>query len=335
MGVTPLSHHDILTYVGPFSRAGRQVDLALTQRDERLIAFKRVDRSVDLEPAGSIALTEHLTLSLAKATPQLTRTLETADGLRVTLTARDANMDKLLERILAVSPNTHFRLVEGLLIGDSLRCPDDASEPPVLRESRVNIGPAHLHLDARTVGSEPMTVRLTCRDREADFAPPDDLLAVLGRYWSVLETRDEYYKFTLNVPGRQPKRSRVARTRFERTAAHLQHVFTLRPEQYHETFRAERWKVWRRRLIPLGVIVAMLGALPFLGGGVLAGEKGFTPLAISLPNILFVLFMYVSRHEIPTIGVPPFPQPLDTAAWTPASGKPGTEQTRHESISHG
>lgn len=38
--VQPFTHHDILTLVEPFSRAGLQEDLAARQRQERRLAFK-------------------------------------------------------------------------------------------------------------------------------------------------------------------------------------------------------------------------------------------------------------------------------------------------------
>ena len=42
----PLTHHDIIALVEPFSRQGRQVDLAGSDRTARKLLFKPVERMV-------------------------------------------------------------------------------------------------------------------------------------------------------------------------------------------------------------------------------------------------------------------------------------------------
>ena len=44
MSAPPLTHHEILALAAPFARAGWQVDLAASQRAERRIAFRPLER---------------------------------------------------------------------------------------------------------------------------------------------------------------------------------------------------------------------------------------------------------------------------------------------------
>ena len=44
MAAPPLTHHDILGLIEPFSRRERHVDLAASDRAERLLRFKPIDR---------------------------------------------------------------------------------------------------------------------------------------------------------------------------------------------------------------------------------------------------------------------------------------------------
>ena len=54
--MNPLTHHEILALVAPFSERGRQVDLTRTDRTDRRLAFK------SLEPAAGSDLREELVL---------------------------------------------------------------------------------------------------------------------------------------------------------------------------------------------------------------------------------------------------------------------------------
>ena len=97
----PLTHHQILGLVAPFTRAGLQVDLAASQRLERRLAFRPVQHAaVDgVHPA----LTETLWLDAADdSRHKLSRVLTGPDGLDATLDAEGADAGALLTRLAAV-----------------------------------------------------------------------------------------------------------------------------------------------------------------------------------------------------------------------------------------
>ena len=101
MQQTPLTHHDIIELILPFTRRGRHVDLNLSQRQDRRLAFKPVDH------AGGNAdlpdLRETLQLEgLASGSWRLTRTLTAPCGLQASVQALGRQLDDLLARIEAV-----------------------------------------------------------------------------------------------------------------------------------------------------------------------------------------------------------------------------------------
>lgn len=324
--MTPLSHHEILRHVGPFAKASRHVDLARSDRASREITFKPVAHTVTLEVMGPVRVTERLRLDLSRPVPRLWRTVSIADGpsengVEATLSARGEDLEVLLERILCVPVASHFRIADGALIADSYRCPEDPELPLVLRESRAHVDGFEVVLDARTVVGEPLTGTLTSLEPNARHSLPEDLVAVLGHAWSVLTERDHGWTFLLRVPAREPRRSKMTLARFEQTVRHLADALTNGPAAFHTAHKSARWRVWLRRLSPLVIIIAMLGSLPLLDRFVFDENTSMHPLALGLPNLLILAFLYLSRHEMPSIGIPPLPRPLKPDAWSPTDRK--------------
>ena len=79
----PLTHHQILGLVGPFTRSGRQVDLAASDRLARRLHFRPVLHAAS---ARTPVLTETLQLERHDSGKhRLTRVLAQRDGLQATL----------------------------------------------------------------------------------------------------------------------------------------------------------------------------------------------------------------------------------------------------------
>ena len=118
MAAPPLTHHDILALVEPYSRAGRQLDLAASDRIARRLLFKPVDHAAT--ESGTPALRESLQLeSLGTGTCRLTRTLSDGRGLSATLEALGSAPAALLDQIDAVPPAHQFRSGPGYRIARS------------------------------------------------------------------------------------------------------------------------------------------------------------------------------------------------------------------------
>ena len=283
-----------------------------------MLLFKPFEHPA-LAASGPGELIEQLRLDLSESAAHLRREVRTRDHLLAALEATGNDLAELLDRILGVSPETHFRLVESTWIADSYRCGETATEPLKLLESKAHVHGFEVALDARTVAGEPMTITMTPSDPQAQVTLPADLVAVLGIPWKVMRHREGCWKLLLKVPTREPTCTTVALQRFERAVAHLEQVLGEPPEAFHRSFRSARWRVWARRLAPVAIGVAMLGSLPLIDRFILTDEVSMNPLIFGIPNMLIILFIYISRHEMPTFELPPFPRPLAPDAWVPAA----------------
>ena len=98
MASTPLSHHDILALVEPFTRRGRHVDLPASDRLERRLRFKPVEHAGGT--SGEPALLDTLQLdSFESGGFRLTRTLSRCDSLQATLQVSGPDPAALLAQV--------------------------------------------------------------------------------------------------------------------------------------------------------------------------------------------------------------------------------------------
>ena len=90
MPTPPLTHHQILGLVEPFTRSGRQVDLPASDRLARRLHFKPVQHAAS---GSTPALTETLQLECHESgNHRLTRVLQVADGPGATLQAMGTDL---------------------------------------------------------------------------------------------------------------------------------------------------------------------------------------------------------------------------------------------------
>ncbi len=114
----PLTHHDILSLVEPFSRRGRHVDLLASNRVERRLLFRPIEHRD--QATSSLNLRETLQLDNPEpGTFVLTRTLRLASGLRALLQATGPHPGELLARIETIPLPSQFRSGPGFLIAHS------------------------------------------------------------------------------------------------------------------------------------------------------------------------------------------------------------------------
>jgi hypothetical protein len=120
--VVPLTHHEILALMAPFSRRGLHADLAASEREQRRLAFKP-----DVMPADDtrpVALTSSLCLEAAPAGDRpgkhrLIRRVRDASGLESTLSADGADLERLLEQLQQVPVERQFVFHEGIPVARS------------------------------------------------------------------------------------------------------------------------------------------------------------------------------------------------------------------------
>ena len=107
MSTAPWSHHEILTRVEPFTRQGRRVDLAASDRAARQLKFKPV---VHPATAPLPAFTESWQLDgLSDGRYRLTRTLSLDGGLQATLETEGEDVATLQAEIDTVPPQRQLQ----------------------------------------------------------------------------------------------------------------------------------------------------------------------------------------------------------------------------------
>lgn len=308
MARTPLTHHDIMLAVAPFTRAGRRVDLGASDRAARRIAFAACEREGEGAESGvreslSVEVGERGGLTL---THVLVR--ERVPAARCVAEGDDAQA--LLARLDAFPPARQFRAGPGYAIAFSHRL-ESATGIAMLEAAEARIGAVILKLTMTRVTGVPANLEIV--DAEgAGLELTEDLLAVQGWAWARLTRHSTHWTSVLRLAGAGEKRARDAEAKFERTAAHLAAVLAEPPAAFHRRCRAARLRVFLRRGTPLvvaGLLIAGAAAVPALG---LAQDSPFRMLIFNAPPLLMVLFF--SMREVPRIEIPPWPR-MPAPAW--------------------
>lgn len=323
MSQAPLTHHEILTIVAPFTRSGRRLDTGASDRADRCLRFQARQRS-------DVPLSLEETLQLENPDPdryRLTRMLAHPAGLVAQLEIEGPDPAILLAAIDAVPAERAFVSGPGFLLAQSHRLtieslasplrasPPDLSALLILTGAEVRLG------DLRLILAEPtrLGVRVGFELRAtsgAEIAMPDDLMAVLGRDWSPLRRDADVWRGTLRLRGKDPARSRRAEHALTAGALHLATTFAEPPARFHERCVAARWVVVLRRALPLLACFALIGAAALVPRLHLAENSGLRMLIFNAPPILMMLFFCM--RELPRIEVPPLPRRSRDAQWRAA-----------------
>jgi hypothetical protein len=301
----PLTHHQIIGLVEPFTRRGRHVDLAASNRIERRIVFKPTLHT------GPPALRD--TLELENPYDDhfvLTRRLQRGDSdLHARLTAEGRDAGELLQRIEAIAPKRQFSAAPGSMTGLSFRL--DA-EQLILTEATTQFSGYTLHTRVPRVKSMAAEFELSAPAASA-VTLPEDLLAVIGWDWSPLRARKDGWTGKVRLRGKEPRRSASAEAKLARTVQHLVTTLSQPPTTFHAQHTRARWGAALRRGIPLLTALGMIGGVSMLPRAAL---DDFSPLRMMLFNIpTLLLALAFSMQEMPRFEIPPWPRRLDDSAW--------------------
>lgn len=332
----PLTHHDILALVEPFTRSGHQLDLAASDRIQRCLVFKpRISSGsatattqnssiLSPVPTDALALTDTLALDcLAADNFVLKRTLTHPDGLVATLVIKGADTASLLANVEAIDPHAPFRSGEGWQMACSYRLEPRRSasqasgtSPPaskpgmLLTNAVVQAAGLSLLLKMPAVTGYPAELELTAT---AALDLPDDLLQVLGRDWARLMRGAKSWKSTLRIRGKEPARTLLAQDKLEAAARHVALTLSQPPASFVRQQAGARWRVAARRSVPMLTLVGLvLGSLavPYLG---IAPDSVYWMLIFNAPPLL--LLWGFSLREMPNFALPRPPKRLTAASW--------------------
>ncbi|WP_020507568.1 hypothetical protein [Lamprocystis purpurea] len=321
MSDNPLTHHEILTLVEPFSRSGRQLDLAASDRPERRLVFK--PREYPPKTLFGPTLTETLVLENPRSDLyRLVRNMHIPSGETATLRIEGSDPANLVERLDRIATQVHFQVCRGVTIARSYRLiynPSSVRGVPgqdnlVLNEAKADLGNIELTLDAGIGTRGPAEVHLTAKPEQV-FAPPDDLLAVLGWSWRPLRPIKNGWRSLLRLPASEPKRTPALEQKLVQTVDHLALTLAEPPARFHQRFPVARWICVTRRLTGILVVVGLVAAGPLIMFMDLAPGSIWRFLAFHSPPFLMIGFFMVK--ELPLMRPPRIPSPPPATAWVP------------------
>jgi hypothetical protein len=328
MSAPPLTHHEILELAAPFTRRGRHVDLAASNRLERRLEFKPPAGTPSPARLPSSAWRESLQLeSFGTGTFRLTRVLsqpsERANGVaQARLQAMGPDPGELLARVEAFAPERQFDVGSGFLIARSYSLETAGRGGPavaVLTDASVEVEGLTLKIlvsPVRRVAAE-LTL-MPAPDVALDL--PEDLLAVLGWDWARLIPADGGWKSKLRLRGHAAKRTRVAERALAQAAAHLERTLAESPQSFHERLRAARWGVFFRRAIPSLTFVLLLIAVASLAHRGVGRGSELWVLFFHVPTALIAISFCL--QELPQYEIPPLPRRPKAVAWRIRGGTP-------------
>jgi hypothetical protein len=314
----PLTHHEILRLIEPFTRRNHHVDLAASDRAERRLLFKPIVHGADADVFEGAS--EGLTLEdLRPNVWRLIRTVTLATGETAKLATEGSDLGDLLDRIEAVSLGTHFIEVGGVVLARSYRLEPTArtlGAPVVmaLTAAEARLDGLTLKMKLSTAQGYPAEIELLPQaDQPHDL--PDDILAALGWDWRVLRRRGTGWIGTLRAPGREPERSKRIETALEVGVAHLTRTLAEPPRRFHERFVRARWLVLIRRMTPALGLAALLAGSVALAFADIPSDTPLARFLLALPGFMF--YGIFGLRELPRLEVPAPPRPSSAPSWFP------------------
>ena len=315
----PLTHHEILALAEPFTRRGRHVDLAGSDRLARRIRFKPTEYSATSDNPGG--LTETLVLeNPGRQHFRLIRTLTDAAGRVAILRSDGPDPQALIERIDSVDPRRHFPTLGGVRVARSYRIETepgadgngDGSSRLVFLRASTDLDGIGIELDAQVGHGMPAEIRLLPTPQRT-LRPPEDLLAVLGWAWRSLRPFEAGWRAHLRIPAAEPARTPDVEAKLARTLEHLVATLGSPPADFHRTWLRQRWFALARRTLGFLTIASLLAIGP---GILLFGAPEGSPLRLlSFVMPALLILVLIARHEAPSMKITPLPRPLPADAW--------------------
>jgi len=313
MNALPLTHHDILELAAPFSRGGRHVDLAASDRMERRLLFKPLDhpQEGDCPETREILKLE----SLGTGTCRLTRTLTRRGGPPATLTVMGQDPGELLALIESVPAQDQFRDGPGYVIARSYSLESVKDDPvmrPIMTQGVAQIEGLTLTMGVPSTRRVAADIQLTPTPGET-LELPEDLLAVLGWDWARLIRNADGWRSKRRLRGGPLARTRTAEAALDKAALHLAKTLAAPATSFHEEWILARWGAFFRRAIPVLTLLLLFMIIAALPHAVVTGNPSLFVVGFHIPTALIALSFCL--QELPTYEIPPVPRPARDPRW--------------------
>ncbi|MBK1722457.1 hypothetical protein [Thiocystis violacea] len=315
----PLTHHEILGLMAPFTAAGLHADLAASQRGERKLAFK--PRALEPTQELPIPLEERLVLEVPESgDPRLVRTLSHASGLTSQAVAVGADPAVLWERIQAVPSRRQFRVYADVPVArsyliEAVAGDETAAEPAIrvlITQARARVRGINIEMKADRFVGHAVELRLTA-DAGTTLKIPEDLTAVIGWNWRPLREFISLWRGSIRVQPKEPRRTADIEHKIGQTITHLADTLDRPPADFHPRFHRARWRVSFQRGVPLGIGLLIIALTPAIQWLDMADDSILRMLIFHAPPLMLA-GMFIMR-EMPRIEIPPIPRPLTQARW--------------------
>lgn len=311
----PLSHHDLLQHLPPFSARGWQPDLADTDLAGGRVRFvhpgapagTRLDLQCDeaaADPSRRVTLTRRDRLGAAQT------------ALESTLVLQAPDVGRALARLDTLPLATGWRHGPGWVAALDREGRDGRRLRTLQATQRIEPDSRDAH-DGAAAGCLLQWRPAGRSARLQITAPPhwpDDLLAVLGWRWSPWRRRGGGWVGSVRLAAASGRGAGAAlEARLAEAGAHLAATLAAAPAAFHARHAAARWRVTLRRAVPLALawaLLALVAAAPWLRD---ARDTAAPLVALLLPPLL--LAGYASAAEGARLEWPLAPRPLVHPAW--------------------
>lgn len=309
----PLSHHEILALMPPFTKAGRHADLAASQRANRRLAFKPIEHAPTDDAPIRLIETLHLDVPEAEP-PTLVRQVQDDSGLVSTLTAKGADAARLLACIEAVPVRRQLVLHANVPVARSYVIEGMEAEKArvIITAAKARVRGIDVDFKADRFVGHAVDLRLT-GEAGTKLAIPEDLTAVIGWHWRPLREFVSLWRGSIRVRAKEPARTSDIERKIGQTIVHLVSTLERAPADFHPRHQKARWRVSFQRGIPLGIGMLIIVLTPAIQWIDMADDSILRMLIFHAPP--FMLAAMFMMREMPRIEIPPIPRPLTNRAW--------------------
>jgi len=316
MSAACLSHHDILGLIEPFSRTGRELDLAASDRLQRRLVFRsRVHPGA--APDGQDVRESLVLDKLLSGTWRLLRSVSHPSGLQADVQALGTQPGELLARLDAVAMDRLFRSGPGFVLARSYLSQAAGRGPAALVLTRAALqakgAGQTLKLEMNVSAVRGVAADLSLVSLKEPLALPQDLLAVLGWHWTRLVPARQGWKSKLRLRGNAARRTAAAEAALDRAAVHLAQTLCEAPARFHDRHVRARLGVVARRAIPLLTPLVLVATILLMPRLEFSGSPGLWLVLYHVPTVLIMLSFRL--QELPTLAIPPWPQRSSAADW--------------------
>jgi len=294
-----LTHHQILGLIEPFARRGYRLDMAGSDRLQRRLRFvSAAGVNASQAPRESLLLE-----SSGEGEFRLTRSAQIGGAPPALLQCEGDEVALLLQSVQAVDAWRQIVHGDGYLVVWHLHLRPAGRS--VVSGAVAQLPGVTMTMD--TPHKVTGRAKVDIRSHAGRLNLPDDLFAVLGRHWSLLQRDGTVWRFTMRA------RAGNAEQRFDRAVRHMQQALAQSPQRFHQQHWLARWGVSARRSMLMAAWASLLLLVAAAQPLWLARDSAWPLLLAAVPSaLLWGCYQFAER---PRLSWPRRPRAPDATQW--------------------